>query len=279
MERPPAVKAKEFFPDLFSRHAESYRQRLEDIMARGEARGRMRMLELAGLQPRMRVLDLACGPGNLSRLVAARIAPGGEVVGIDLAPGMIDLARRSGIVGASFEVMDIEQLAFADATFDGAICGHGLQFAPNLSRALSEARRVLKPGGRLAASVPASPIRDCVWGLLDGVIDRWLPSAPEVIDAGPTRQTIRDPHALRQAALGAGFASATVVQLEEVVHWESAEHLVSMFMGWWDCASRMENVNLDTREALKKDAIAVLKRDHPGTISTTGRNLVLVANT
>jgi ubiquinone/menaquinone biosynthesis C-methylase UbiE len=278
MARPPAVKAKEFFPDLFSRHAESYRQRLEDIMARGEARGRMRMLELAGLQPGMRVLDLACGPGNLSRLVAAKVAPGGEVVGVDLAPGMIDLARRSGIAGASFDVMDMEQLAFADASFDGVICGHGLQFAPDLPRALSEARRVLKHGRRLAASVPASPIRDCVWGLLDGVIDRWLPSVPEVIDAGPTRQAVRDPDALRRAALGAGFASATVEQIEEVVHWESAEHLVSMFMGWWDCASRMENVNLDTREALKKDAIAALKRDHLGAISTTGRNLVLIAN-
>jgi ubiquinone/menaquinone biosynthesis C-methylase UbiE len=278
MARPPAVKAKDFFPDVFSRHAESYRRRLEDIMARGEARGRMRMLELAGLHLGMRVLDLACGPGNLSRLVAAKVGPSGEVVGVDLAPGMIDLARHSGIAGASFEVMDMEQLAFADATFDGAICGHGLQFAPDLSRALSEARRVLKPGGRLAASVPASPLKDSVWGLLDGVIDRWLPTGPDVIDAGPTRQTVRDPNALRQAALGAGFASATVEQIEEVVHWESAEHLVSMFMGWWDCASRMENVNLDTREALKNDAIAVLKRDHPGAISTTGRNLVLVAN-
>jgi len=271
------MKSKDFFPAVFSRHAEAYQRRLEDIMARGEARGRLRVIELAAPKPGMQVLDLACGPGNLSRLLAAMVAPRGEVVGVDLAPGMIELARRAGIPSARFEVMDIERLTFADATFDVAVCGHGLQFAPDLPRALSEARRVLKAGGRLAASVPVSPVRDCVWGLLDDAIDRRLPPAPKVVDEGPTRQTVRDPQAFRQAAVDAGFASANVEQVEEIVHWESAEHLVSMFMGWWDCAWRMETVAPDGRDALKADAIATLKREHPGTITTTGRNLVLIA--
>lgn len=271
------MKSKEFFPGVFSRNAEAYQRRLEDIMARGEARGRMRMIELAAPKPGMQVLDLACGPGNLSRLLAAMVAPGGEVVGIDLASGMIALARGAGIPNARFEVMDIERLTFADATFDVAVCGHGLQFAPDLACALREARRVLKAGGRLAASVPTSPVRDSVWGLLDGVIDRRLPPAPKVVDEGPTRLTVRDPQAFGQAALDAGFASANVEEVEEVVHWESAEHLVSMFMGWWDCAWRMETVATTERDALKADAIATLRREHPGTISTTGRNLVLIA--
>lgn len=279
MAKPDAVKSKEFFPVVFSRHAEAYQRRLEDIMARGEARGRTRVIELAAPAPGMRILDLACGPGNLTRPLASQVAPGGEVVGVDLAPGMIELARQTGIANARFEVMDIEQLDFADASFDVAVCGHGLQFAADLPRALREARRVLRAGGRMAASIPVSPVKDSVFGLLDGVIDRWLPAPPHVVDEGPTRETVRDRHALRQAALDAGFGSADVELVEEEVHWNSAEHVVSMFMGWWDCASRLDSVSPERRDAFKQNAIAALKTEHPGAISTTGRNHVLLATT
>jgi ubiquinone/menaquinone biosynthesis C-methylase UbiE len=271
------MKSKDFFPAVFSRHAEAYQRRLEDIMARGEARGRSRVIELARARPGMRILDLACGPGNLSRRLAAQVMPDGELVGVDLAPGMIELARSAGIPNARFEVMDIEQLEFADATFDAAVCGHGLQFAPDLGHALREARRVLKAGGTLAASVPISPVKDSVWGLLDGVIDRWLPPAPKVVDQSATRETVGNREAFCQAALDAGFASANAEVIEEGVEWESAEHVVSMFTSWWDCASRMETVDASRREGFMQDALATLQREHPGTITTTGRNHVLDA--
>jgi len=269
------MKSKDFFPAVFSRHADAYQRRLEAIMARGEAPGRARVIELAGARPGMRILDLACGPGNLSRRLAAQVAPGGELVGIDLAPGMIELARSAAFPNARFEVMDIERLAFAEATFDAVVCGHGLQFVPDLGRALREAHRVLKAGGRLAASVPSSPVKDSVWGLLGGVIDRRLPPAPQVVDQQPTRETVGDRQAFRQAALDAGFASAHVEVIEEEVKWESAEQLVSMFTSWWDCASRLDTVGPSRREEFIEDAVATLKREHPGTILTTGRNHVL----
>jgi ubiquinone/menaquinone biosynthesis C-methylase UbiE len=271
------VKSKDFFPAVFSRHAEAYQRRLEDIMARGEARGRTRVIELAGARPGMRILDLACGPGNLSRRLAAQVAPGGELVGVDLAPGMIELARSAGIPNARFEIMDIERLEFGEATFDAAVCGHGMQFVPDLGRALREARRVLKTGGGLAASVPVSTVQEAAWNLLYGVLDRWLPPRTEVVDQGPTRETVGDRQALRQAALDAGFASANVEVIEEVVQWESAEHLVSMFTSWWDCASRLETVDPSRRDGFMEDALATLQREHPGTITTTGRNHVLDA--
>lgn len=271
------MKSKELFPAIFSRHAVAYQRRLEDIMSRDESVGRARAIVLVDARPGMRILDLACGPGNLSRRLADKVSPGGEIVGIDLAPGMIELARSAHIANSRFEVMDIEQLGFADGTFDAAICGHGFQFAPDLPRALTEARRVLRADGRLAASVPVSTIRESVWALLDSVIDRWLPPAPVAVDQLPTRATIQDAVAFKQAALDAGFASARVEVVDEDVHWESAEHLVSMFMGWWDCASRLEGMDPKSRQAFIDDARATLQRDHPGTIETKGRNHVLFA--
>lgn len=271
------MKSKEFFPGLFSRHAVAYQARLDEIMARGEAPGRMRAIELAGVSRGMRVLDLACGPGTLSRPVSLLVGPDGEVVGVDLASGMIELARGAGISNARFEVMDIEQLEFADASFDASVCGHALQFVPDLGRVLREIRRVLKAGGRLAASVPATPANETVWKLLDSVIDRHLPPARLPLDRNPTQAAVQDPPAFRQAALDAGFGSAEVEIVEEVVNWESAEHLVSLFASWWDCASRLEGIDSAARQRFMEDALTTLGREHPGPISTTSRNHVLIA--
>ena len=277
MENAPGVKSKELFPPVFGRHALAYQLRLEDIMARGESVGRIRALELVDARPGMRILDLACGPGTLSWRLAAMVSPGGEVIGVDLAPGMIALAHSMNIPATRFELMDIEQLSFADASFDAAVCGHGLQFIPDLPRALTEARRVLRPEGRLAASVPVTSRKEAVWTLLDSVIDRWLPPAPEVVDQGPTRAAVQDAAAFRQAALEAGFATARVELVEEDVHWESAAHLVANFLGWVDCASRLEGMDAVRRQAIMDDAVKTLQHDHPGGIETKGRNHVLFA--
>lgn len=278
MENAPGVKSKELFPPVFSRHALAYQRRLEDIMSRGESVGRVRALELVAARPGMRVLDLACGPGTLSRRLAALVSPDGEVVGVDLAPGMIALARSMNIPATRFELMDIEQLAFADESFDAAVCGHGLQFVPDLPRALREAGRVLRPEGRLAASVPVTSRQEAVWALLDSVIDRWLPPAPQAVDQGPTRAAVQDAAAFRQAALEAGFATATVELVEEDVNWESAEHMVANCLGWVDYASRLEGMDGVRRQAIMDDAVKTLRHNHPGRIETKGRNHVLFAH-
>ncbi len=247
------------------------------VMARGEARGRVRLVELLDLRPGMRVLDLACGPGTLTARLAQLVLPGGEVLGVDLAPGMIELARAAGIDNARFEVMDMERLLFPDASFDSAACGHGIQFAPDLSQALREARRVLRPGARFAASVPLQGIQEPVWALLDTVLDRRLPPAQSAIDGKQTRDAVSDAAVFAKAALDACFATASVELIEEKVHWESAEQLVSLFTSWWDCSSRMEGMDADRRQLLVQEATATLRAAYPGAIETTGHNHVLFA--
>ena len=268
------MKSKELFPPVFSRHALAYQRRLEEIMSRGESLGRLRALELVDARPGMRVVDLACGPGTLSRRLAAMVSPGGEVVGVDLAPGMIALARAMAISGARFELMDIEHLTFDDESFDAAVCGHGLQFVPDLVAALREARRVLRPNGRLAASVPLSSRDERVWALLDSAMDRWLSPAPEAADLSGT---VRDATAFKQEALAAGFAEARVELVEEDIRWESAEQMVTSFMSWVDYAARLEGTDEVRRQAIRDDAIKTLLRDFPGAIVTKGRNHVLFA--
>jgi len=271
------VKSKDLFPAVFSRHAAAYQRRLDEIMARGEGRGRQRVLDLLDVKPGMRVLDLACGPGTLSKPLAMRVAPGGEVVGVDLAPGMIELARARGITNAHFEVMDIERLSFPDGSFDAAACGHGLQFVPDLTRALREAHRVLVLGSRFAASVPVQGGTHRPWDALDEVVNRWLPPAPVAVDQSATRSAVNDATAFRDVVLGAGFASADVQLVEEKVVWQSAEQLVDRCMSWWDLASRVDALPAGRRQAFVDDAVASVRRDHPGRIETFGRNHVVLA--
>lgn len=271
------MNSKELFPPIFSRHANSYRARLEAIMARGEARGRQRMIDLVDARPGMRVLDLACGPGNISRRIAALVGPDGEVVGVDLAPGMIELARASGIRGARFEVMDIENLTFPDASFDAAACGHGMQFVPDVDRALREARRVLRPGGRFAASVPVTSDGQRPWTVVEEAVERWLPPAPKATDNQATRAVVGSIDTFREHALAAGFATAQVEAIEERIRWESAEQFVSMFMSWWDCASRLEGLDEERRRGFTEDAFRMLRAQFPAEFETTGRNHVLLA--
>src|SRR2546423_14201288 len=139
--------------------AAAYKARLDEVMARSESRGRAAVIEWVDPRPGKRILDLACGPGTLSYRLASDVSPDGEIVGIDLAPGMIELARRDAPPGfpVRFELMDMEDLGFPDATFDAAVCGHGLQFVPDLPRGLTEAKRVVKPRARIGARGSGEP--------------------------------------------------------------------------------------------------------------------------
>jgi ubiquinone/menaquinone biosynthesis C-methylase UbiE len=277
VEESDALKSKQLFPGVFSRHALAYDHRLEQVMARGEARGRLRVLELVDAQPGMHILDLACGPGTLTRRLAAQVSPGGEVVGVDLALGMIQVAKAANVPHARFEVMDIERLTFPDASFDAAACGHGLQFVPHLGVALSEARRVLRPGARLAASVPVDATRDHVWSLLDEVVDRWLGPPQQAVDQKSTRDVLLDLQQFRQAAIDAGFGTAGVELIEEKVSWQSADQFVSQLAGWWFCASRMEGIDDERRRKFIEEATETLRREYPDEFETIGRNHVLLA--
>jgi ubiquinone/menaquinone biosynthesis C-methylase UbiE len=103
-----------------------------------------------------RVLDVACGTGVVARIAAERVGPDGRVVGVDLNPGMIRVARSlPAPIGASIEWLERSalDLRLEDASFDVVLCQQGLQFFPDKALALREMRRVLDHGGRLALSV------------------------------------------------------------------------------------------------------------------------------
>jgi ubiquinone/menaquinone biosynthesis C-methylase UbiE len=249
--------AKDLYPATFSRVANAYKRRLDEVMARGEAHGRIAVIDWVDPVPGKRILDLACGPGTLSYPLAKAVSPGGEVVGIDLAPGMIELAQRNAPPGLplTFVLMDMEDLRFPDHSFDAAASGHGLQFVPDLRRALSETRRVLKPGARMAASVPVDPAKASdAQAILERVVSGTLPPAPKARDQFITRQIVEDGESFAAISQQAGFRAADVVRYEESTSWASPRHFVEMSGSWWSMALRLERISPGERASLLERA-------------------------
>jgi len=114
------------------------------------------LVDAARLAAGEHVLDVACGTGVVTRVAAQRVGPTGQVVGVDLNPGMIAVARSlPAPVGAPIEWFERSalDLRLGNASFDVVLCQQGLQFFPDKKVALQEMRRVLDHGGRLALSV------------------------------------------------------------------------------------------------------------------------------
>jgi ubiquinone/menaquinone biosynthesis C-methylase UbiE len=119
------------------------------------------LIDMAGIRPGMRVLDLACGAGNQTIHTARRVGPRGSVMACDISATMLDHVRQSA---AAANLQNIETLESAAEdlderlpSFDAAISRLGLMLFPSPGRALKALQRVLKPGARFATLVFTTP--------------------------------------------------------------------------------------------------------------------------
>jgi SAM-dependent methyltransferase len=110
------------------------------------------VLDAARVGPGQKLLDVACGTGILARAALARVSPGGSVSGLDLNPGMLAVATKLE-PGIAWRQGMAESLPYPDASFDVVVSQFGLMFFTDRLKAVSEMRRVLTQGGRLAVAV------------------------------------------------------------------------------------------------------------------------------
>ena len=163
------IKRKQSIAGTFDRSAPSY----DHIGPRFFSYFGQRLVELSQIQSGAQVLDIASGRGAVLFPAAKSTGKNGHVTGIDISEVMIRETTQTiiqeKISNIELKQMDGEHLMFADNTFDIVTCGFAVFFFPQLDQAMSEIRRVLKPGGRLAITTWGND--DDTWDWFDKLIE------------------------------------------------------------------------------------------------------------
>jgi ubiquinone/menaquinone biosynthesis C-methylase UbiE len=187
------------------------------------------ILDLAGLEPGMRVLELAAGAGGGGLAASARVGAGGEVVISDISPRMAAIAAARAeelrVRNVSTRVLDLEQIEEPDESFDAVICREGVMLVPDPAQAVAEIARVLRPGGRVSLSVWGPRAENPWLGVVFDVVSAQLgvPMPPPGLP-GPFALDNRD----RLAGL-LEAPTLTAVEIREV----STPYLASSADEWW----------------------------------------------
>ncbi|WP_052363077.1 class I SAM-dependent methyltransferase [Bradyrhizobium sp. DOA9] len=161
----------------YSEHAK-YWEKWADPMAEQQEKINQMLLDAAGVSEGMSVLDLASGAGEPAMTAARRVGSHGSVTVTDVAPEMVEAARRRseklGLGNISFETAAMERLPFSDDSFDAITCRYGLMYCDDPAAAWRECARVLK-GGRRAAHMVWGPEENntMVWTVMRAANNSW----------------------------------------------------------------------------------------------------------
>ncbi|MGH2550465.1 MAG: methyltransferase domain-containing protein, partial [Thermomicrobiales bacterium] len=219
-----------------------------------------RLVEIAGIKPGDRVLDVACGTGVSTRVAAERAGVTGRVVGLDFSAAMLGIARElPPAAGADIEWIEANALSMPlpDASFNVAICQQGLQQIPDRVAALREIRRVLEPASRFVG---------CVWGPLEGnpgmhalvqALGRHV--SPAAADNRRAPFALSDSENLRGLLVEAGFRDVQIQTLTIIAGFTSSDDQVD---GEFEATplSTVAGVTVEMRDAIRRDVRAAVAR-------------------
>jgi ubiquinone/menaquinone biosynthesis C-methylase UbiE len=214
------------------------------------------LTEQVAPQPGQTVLELAAGPGETGFLFAERVLPGGRLISSDLAPAMVEAARRGGerrgLANVDYRVIDAQQIELPDDAVDVVVSRFGLMLVPEPDRAFAEIRRVLRPGGRLAYAVWGPPdgnhwIALLIGSLLqNGYFPPGDPSAPGGVFS------LAAPERNRELLDGAGFPDVHTAEVGGAMHFENLDD-------YWSIQTSVAGPVADLVGAMQPDEVAAVK--------------------
>jgi ubiquinone/menaquinone biosynthesis C-methylase UbiE len=215
------------------------------------------LIEIARPQAGEAVLDACCGTGVVARLLIPLVGPAGRIVGFDLDPQMLEVAKALA-PAVEWRQGDLQVLPFADASFDLAVCQQGLQFLPDKAAGLREMHRVLRPGGRIVlalwSDLANSPGHAAVFGAVGRLLGKDM-SKP------PAWSLAEESEALALVS-SAGFVDIKSTVKSLPVAYPSARTFAEAMVAGASKQTRelLQQVDADRRGAFVDDVVARLRR-------------------
>lgn len=213
-----------------------------------------RVVEAAQLQPGMRVVDVACGTGVLAIEAAKAVSPDGAVVGVDLDPGMLAVARRKE-ANVEWQQAHAEALPFESDSFDAVVSQFGLMFFEDKEAAIGEMWRVLRPGGRLVLAVWDSLDNIPGYANLTSLLARLFGDAVAGLLNAPF--SLGDPDTLRSLFWASGVPDTEVRRMFGEARFPSMRSWMHTDVRGWTLADKLDD---EQYELLVSEAEVELRR-------------------
>ncbi len=227
-----------------------------------------RTIELASLPQGSRVLDVCCGAGASALPAAEAVGPTGNVIGVDLAKQLLELARakaaQRGLSNVEFEVGDMLSLRFPVASFDAVVCVFGIFFVPDMAKAVSELWNRIRPGGKLAVTTWGrnfcEPANNAFWCSIKNV-------RPNLYKGFNPWDRIDNPASLKNILDEAGVASPKISA-------ENRLHPISSAEDWWAIVlgsgyrGTIEQLTKAEREKVKEANLAFIRDKNISAVET-----------
>lgn len=184
MTKPDLAKRPADVSSMFDRVSSKY-DLTNDVLSGGLAPSwRVRTRKAIDPKPGMRILDVACGTGTVTRILADH---GAQVTGLDFSPGMIGegIRRHGDHPNITFQQGDATQLPFDDNTFDVTTVSFGIRNVQRPELALAEMLRVTKPGGRIVVCEFSTPTTAALRFAYDTYMNTIMPGVVNIVSSDP----------------------------------------------------------------------------------------------
>ena len=225
------------------------------------------MIRLLDPKGKNLVLDIASGTGEPG-LTIATLIPDGKVIITDLSAGMLEIAeenaRRRGIHNVETKACDVCELPFADNSFDAVSCRFGFMFFPDMLLAAKEIFRVLKPGGRIVATVWNGSEKNFWVSAIMDVIKREL-NLPQPAPGSPGIFRCANDGLMTDLFLQAGFTKVFSKEIPGQLKCESADVYWNMMTELAaPVVSALSNADDEMKEKIYGEVYSKLSKEFPG---------------